>query len=348
MRAAVLERFGGPDSIVVHDWPEPHPGPGEVVLRVEAVCVNRTDVHVLERTNIGRFATVPHIGGLDPAGVVVALGPGVEDLHIGDRVVARPMIPDLECRFCRSGREAECERPTYIGVHRPGGFAEFVALPARALFRLDAGLDAETAAAAAHSVPVIVHLVETVGEVGPDDTVLVIGAAGGLGSAAVQLVRSLGARVVGAGASEDRLLAVARLGADATVLSDRADGFAERVRAAAGGHGVTVAIDNVGDPMLWPEVVASLDRGGRILSCGAHAGGRVDLDLGLFYRMHLRLLSASGSSAEEFRRALALVAAGVIRPLVSSVRPLEEIRAAFGDLLARRNVGRIVLRVAGT
>lgn len=344
MRAAVLERFGGPDGYTVRDWPEPVPGPGEALVRVRAVCVNRTDVHVIERTNIGRFAEVPHIGGLDPAGVVVGLGEGASDLALGDRVVARPMIPDLACRFCRAGNEAGCERPKYIGVHRPGGFGELVALPARALFRIPDGIDETVASAAAHSIPVVLHLVEAVGQVTAGDSVLVIGAAGGLGSATVQLARSLGARVIAAGASDDRLAAALELGADAGVRSDDATGFAERVRALTDGRGVTVAVDNAGDPTLWPEIVGALDRGGRILTCGAHAGGRVTLDLSLFYRLQLRLLTASGSSADEFRRAMALVAMGTIRPLISGIRPIGDIRGAFGDLLARRNLGKLVLR----
>lgn len=344
MRAAVLEQFGSPDGYEIREWPDPVPGPGEALVRVRAVCVNRTDVHVIERTNIGRFATVPHIGGLDPAGVVVGLGAGVSDLSIGDRVVARPLIPDLECRFCRSGNEAACERPAYIGVHRPGGFGELVALPARALYRIADEVDETVASAAAHSIPVVLHLVEGVGRVAAGETVLVIGAAGGLGSAAIQVAKLLGARVIAAGASDDRLAAALEIGADAGVRSDDPTGFAERVRALTGGFGVDVAIDNAGDPGLWPEVVGALDRGGRILTCGAHAGGRVALDLNLFYRLQLRLLAASGSSAEEFRRAIDLVATGAIRPMIASIRPIAEIRAAFGDLLARRNCGKLVIR----
>lgn len=345
MRAAVLRAFGSPAGFRIEDWPDPEPGPGEVLVRVAAVCVNRTDVHVIERTNIGRTATVPHIGGLDPAGTVVATGSGVEVPGVGTRVVARPMIPCLACRFCTSGRESGCERPTYIGVHRPGGFGGLVALPARAVFPVPDGMDLVTAAAAAHSVPIVVHLLESVGQVGPDDRVLVVGAAGGLGMAAIRLARHLGAEVVAVASTDAKLRAALASGATAAVSSAQVEGLGGRIREAAGGTGVTVAVDNVGDRALWPEVVASLDKGGRILSCGAHAGGHVDLDLNLFYRMQLRLLSTAGTSADEFRRALALVAQGAVVPAIHAVRPLAEITEAFEDLLARRNTGKIVLAV---
>jgi NADPH:quinone reductase-like Zn-dependent oxidoreductase len=346
MRAAVLRSFGSPSGFVLEDVADPEPGPGDVLVRVHAVCVNRTDVHVIERTNIGRGIVLPHIGGLDPAGEVVAVGPGVETPSVGTRVVARPLIPCLDCRFCRSGHEAGCERPSYVGVHRPGGFGELVALPARAVFAIPDGVDWVTATAAAHTIPVAIHLLETVGEVGPSDRVLVVGAAGGVGSAAVQLARQLGARVIATASSEAKLDALRDLGAETTIAPLDPTGLAERVRAMTDGEGVTVAVDNIGSPALWPEVVASLDKGGRILSCGAHAGGRVELDLSLFYRMQLRLLSTAGTTSEEFRRALDLVASGAIRPLVHDVRPLASIESAFDDLLARRNTGKIVLQVS--
>ncbi len=345
MRAAVLRAFGSPDGFVLESVADPIPGPEEVLIRVHAVCVNRTDVHVIERTNIGRGITLPHIGGLDPAGEVVAVGPRVETPAVGARVVARPLIPCLDCRFCRSGHEAGCERPVYIGVHRPGGFGELVALPARAVFPIPDAVDWISAAAAAHTVPIAIHLLETVGEVGPSDRVLVVGAAGGLGSAVVQIARRLGARVIAVAGTEAKLARLRELGAETVILSAEPHGLADRVRAETGGLGVTVAVDNVGSPSLWPEVVASMDKGGRILSCGAHAGGRVELDLSLFYRMQLRLLSTAGTTSDEFRRALELLASGAVLPVIHGVRPLGEIREAFEDLLARRNAGKIVLAV---
>jgi NADPH2:quinone reductase len=345
MRAAVLRSFGSPDGFRIEHVPDPVPGPGEVLVRVHAVCVNRTDIHVIERTNIGRGIELPHIGGLDPAGVVVAHGPGVAEPALGTRVVARPLIPCLACRFCISGAESVCERPAYVGVHRPGGFAELVALPARAVFEVPGGMDLRAAAVTAHSVPVALHLVETVGEVGPGDSVLIVGAAGGLGLAALQLARRLGARVIGAAGDDAKFDALRYAGADAVVSYADPAALPLAVKAATDGHGVTVAVDNVGSPELWPHVVASLDKNGRILSCGAHAGGRVEVDLSLFYRMQLRLLSTAGTTAEEFRRALDLVAQGAVEARIHGEWPLERIGDALRELLARRNTGKIVVRV---
>jgi NADPH:quinone reductase-like Zn-dependent oxidoreductase len=345
VRAAVLEAFGGPEGLVVQSVPDPIPGPGEVLVKVGAVCVNRTDVHVMEQTNIGRNVVLPHIGGLDPAGVVVAHGPEVTEPALGTRVVARPMIPCLECRFCTSGAESVCERPSYIGVHRAGGFAELVALPARAVFPIPDGLDDEGATAAAHSVPVALHLLDAVGGVGPGDRVLVLGAAGGLGLAAVQIAHHLGAWVIGAVADPSKLDGLDG-GPDAVVDYADPQSLPGQVRALTDGHGVTVVVDNVGSAELWPHAVASLDKGGRILTCGAHAGGLVTLDISAFYRLQLRLLATAGTTGEEFRRALDLVANGVVRPVRHGTWALEEIHAAFREMLARHNIGKIVVRVA--
>lgn len=346
MRAAVLRAFGGPEGIELETWPDPTPGPDEVLVRVRAVSVNRTDVYAMTRTNIGRAIELPHIGGVDPAGEIAALGADVGDRLIGQRVVARPMIPCRSCRFCSTDRESMCEGPAYVGIHRPGGFAELVALPARAVYPIPDGVSWEVATAMAHSVPIALHLLRTVGSVGSDDIVLVVGAAGGLGIACMQVAKVLGAQVIAAVAADEKASAALEAGADAAVVYEPIETFPDRVRTASGGRGATVLVDNVGDAALWKPLVASLDRGGRILSCGSHAGGRVDLDLNLFYRQQLRLLSTAGTSDAEFRDALALVADGRVRPVVHHVYPLTEIRDAFRALLDRANVGKVVVRVA--
>jgi NADPH:quinone reductase-like Zn-dependent oxidoreductase len=345
MRAAVLRAFGGPEGLVVGEVPSPVPGPGEALVRVRTVCVNRTDLHVMHRTNIGRNATLPHISGVDPAGEVVAVADDVTTLRPGDRVVARPMIPCLACRFCTSERESMCERPVYIGVHRPGGFGELVALPARVLYAVPDDLSLVAASAMAHSVPIALHLVGTVGRVGPDDRVLVVGAAGGVGLAAAQIARTLGATVIAAARSTDRLAAIADHADELVAYDDPAE-LPARIRALGGGFGVSVAVDNVGDPALWPHVVASLDKGGRILSAGSHAGSTMPLDLPLFYRMQLRLLATAGFSDAEFRDALALVAGRRIEAVVHAEYPLSAIREPFEAMIARRNVGKLVVHVS--
>jgi NADPH:quinone reductase-like Zn-dependent oxidoreductase len=345
MRAAVLRAFGGLDGLVIDDVAEPEPGPGEALVRVRSVCVNRTDLHVMHQTNIGRDATVPHIGGVDPAGEVVEVASDVTGLLPGDRVVARPMIPCLECRFCTADRESMCERPVYVGVHRPGGFGELVALPERALYPIPDEMAFATASAMAHSLPIGIHLVRTVGQVGPDDSVLVLGAAGGLGSVAAQLARTLGARVIAAARSADRLAGLAD-SVDAVVAYGEPGELARRVRELTGGHGVSVAVDNVGDPLLWPHVVASIDKGGRILSAGSHAGSTMPLELPLFYRMQLTLRATAGFSDAEFRDALGLVASGRIRLAIHGEYPLGSIREPFEAMIARRNVGKLVVLVS--
>lgn len=347
MRAAVLRAFGGPEGLVVETVPDPVAGSGEVVVRVGTVCVNRTDIHVMERTNIGRSIQLPHIGGLDPAGVVVAHGEGVTHPPLGTPVVARPMIPCQSCRFCVSGAESMCERPAYVGVHRPGGFAELVALPARGVFPIPAGMDAEAASIAAHSVPIALHLLEGVGGVGPADRVLVVGAAGGLGLACVQIARHLGAQVIGAVAQKDKLLGLADGGPDAIVTYSDPPSLTTQVRDLTDGLGVTVVVDNVGSAELWPHVIGCLDKGGRVLTCGAHAGGLVTLDISAFYRLQLRLLATAGTTTDEFRRALDLVAAGTVRPVRHGVWPLDDIADAFEELLGRKNTGKIVVRIPG-
>jgi NADPH:quinone reductase-like Zn-dependent oxidoreductase len=343
MRAAVLRAFGGPEGIAIERLPDPVIAAGEVLLRVRTVCVNRTDLHVMHRTNIGRNATLPHVGGVDPAGEVVAVADDVSAVRTGDRVVARPMIPCRDCRFCSTDRESMCERPVYVGVHRPGGFGELVALPARAVYPIPDAMPFAVASALAHSVPIGLHLVRTVGQVGPGDRVLVVGGAGGLGLVAAQLARMLGASVIAAARNVDRL---APLAATCGIASyGRPEELPAQVRALTDGFGATVAIDNVGDPTLWPAIIGSMDKGGRILSAGSHAGSIMPLDLPQFYRLQLSLLATAGFSDAEFRTAIDLVADGEIRTVIHRQYPLVSIRDAFVDLSARHNVGKLVVEL---
>jgi threonine dehydrogenase-like Zn-dependent dehydrogenase len=261
--------------------------------------------------------------------------------RVGDRVVARPMIPCRDCRFCSTGRESMCGRPVYVGVHRPGGFGELVALPARSVYPIPDAMPFAVASALAHSVPIGLHLVQTVGQVGPGDRVLVVGAAGGLGLVVAQLALMLGASVIAAARDVDRLAHLA--GTCGFAAYGRPEELPGQVRALTDGFGATVAIDNVGDPALWPAIVGSMDKGGRILSAGSHAGSIMPLDLPQFYRLQLRLLATAGFSEAEFRAAIDLVARDEIRTIIHREYPLASIRDAFVDLAARRNVGKLVV-----
>jgi NADPH:quinone reductase-like Zn-dependent oxidoreductase len=343
MRAIVITAIGGPEVLRLQEIARPDPGPGEALVAVRTVGANRQDVFTMTGTANTRELRLPHVPGIDPSGVIVALGPGVEGLAIGDRVLTKPAIACGSCQFCAAGEDDACANLRNVGVHRAGGMAEYVAVPATNLFRIPDLLAHAEATAIAHSFPVALNLLGRA-EVQPDDVVLVLGASGAVGSAAVQLAKLHGATVIAAVGGSDRLASVETVGADLVVDygSDRrwAEGIRERFP-----NGATLVVDPAGNPDVWRGAVRVLARRGRIAVCGAHAGPVVELDLAWLFRTRATVIGCSGSTIGGVQRILELAAEGRLRPAIDSIRPLEEAEAAFVRLGARQNRGKVVLEV---
>lgn len=347
MRAIALTAFGSADNLEEVRLPVPVPAPGEVLVRVHTVAANRQDTFTMRGLAQARHPVpLPHVLGIDPAGVVVALGAGVNTLAIGDRVVAKPSIACGDCPDCRSGDDDACPRAQNIGVHRPGGMAEYVAYPAQNAFRIPDALTFAEATAAAHSFPVALQLMRDRAGLRAGETVLVTGAAGAIGSAAVQLAKVLGARVIAAAGGEAKAAYARTLGADLVIDYAATPAFGSLVRAAAP-DGVDLYVESAGNPAIWKEALTTLGRRGRAAVCGSHAGPEVALDLNWLFRMRASVLGGSGASLATQRDALDLVAAGRLRPHVDRVLPLAAAREAFGVLARRENLGKVVLEVAG-
>jgi NADPH:quinone reductase-like Zn-dependent oxidoreductase len=344
MRAAVITAFGGPDKLEVIELATPAPGPGEVLLAVRTVAANRTDLFTMR----GRAATqtpLPHVPGLDPAGVVVALGEGVTDFAVGDRVVVKPGIACGQCTYCGAGDDDMCPSQAIVGVHRQGGMAEYVAIPAINALPIPERIDFAEATAIAHSYPVAMTMVRNRAAVGPDDTVLVTGAAGAIGAASVQLAKLAGARVVAAAGGRDRVEYARGIGADAVIDYLANPAFAKEILDFAPG-GVTAYIESAGDPNIWSESLKAMARRGRVIVCGAHAGGVVELDLAWLFRSRVIIAGHSGSTHAAFREVFEMASAGRLRPNIHAILPLDRVREAFDILVARGNRGKVVLEVS--
>jgi NADPH:quinone reductase-like Zn-dependent oxidoreductase len=346
MRAVILTAFGGPEHLALLDVPDPRPADDEVLIRVRTVGANRMDIDVMFHRGIGRRVALPQILGLDPAGEVVELGPGVTDLEVGDRVVVKPSIACGACRFCLAGDDDACARLVNIGVDRPGGFADLVAVPRSNVVRIPEALSFADATALAHAAPVALLMLRERARVRPGDVVLVSGAGGSIGSATVQVAKRLGARVIALAGSPETVAWATSL--DPEVVIDHASEpeFAEHVREVAGPDGVAVYVESTGRPSVWAEAFRTLGRRARVVACGSHAAPAVQLDLNLMYRNRITIIGSSGSSRATFADAFDLVADGVIRPNIHAVLPIERASEAYGLLLAGQNRGKVVLEVA--
>ncbi len=341
----MLRSFGGPDAFELAEVPDPSPAEDEVLIRVHTVAANRMDLDTSRGLGPGRVP-LPLICGIDPAGDVLGMGAQVDGLRPGDRVVVKPNIACGTCRWCRRGEENACLDHVNVGVHRPGGFAEYIAVPARNAFPIPAALRDEEATALAHSFPVVLSMFRDSAHIGPEDVVLVTGAAGAIGSAAVQLARHFGARVIAAAGAEEKVRLARDLGADDVANYGAEPQFADRVRAFAGPGGVTLLFVTAGDAAVWQEATRTLGRKARVIVCGSHGDEVVPLDLRWLFRNRITIAGSAGSTYAAFREALRLAGAGQIRPVVDRVLPLEAVREAFRILEARANRGKVVLRVA--
>lgn len=342
MKAVVMREFGGPDVLRVEKVPDPVLTAGEALVQVHAVTVNQTlDLKVRAAGQI-RGTTLPHVLGVDPTGVVVDVARDVTAVRVGQRVAVLPHLRCGRCEFCISGREEQCPNSRHIGVHRWGGYAEFLAVPARNLLPIPDAVGFVDAAVVWRHAPTAFHLLRGLAGVAPGEWVLVMGAAGGLGGMGVQVAKLLGATVVAAAGADARVEFARSNGADYGV-NYRAGDLTEEVLRLTGGRGVDVVFENIGDPVLWPKAFASLAQSGRLVTAGAHAGGKVELDVRRLYGRRLRIIGGAGASRADIRSTAEAAAAGKLRAVVDRVLPLEE--AADAHRLAENGglLGKIVL-----
>lgn len=352
MQAMVLTRHGDLDAYVWHDdWSVPRPGPMDVILRVGACGLNNTDVNtrtgwysksVSQATTGGGHDTVgdtdpawggrpvsfPRIQGADAVGRVVAAGAQVDPDLIGKRVLVDGWVRDWSDPDNK-------DRTGYFGSECDGGFAQYTRADARDVAVIDSPLtDAELATFQCSYTTAEGMLARA--QVGAEDTVLIPGASGGVGSALVQLARRRGARVI-AMASEAKHADVAALGADRVLPRAPVD-----LRSDLAGERVSVVADIVGGP-AWPGLIDSLERGGRYTCSGAIAGPIVELDLRTFYLRDLTFTGSTVVPPQVFRDVVGYIERGEIRPVLAATYPLSDLRAAQAAFIEKRHTGNIVV-----
>jgi NADPH:quinone reductase-like Zn-dependent oxidoreductase len=339
MRAAIFHEHGGPEVVRIEQVERPRPGRGEVLVQVRASAMNHLDLWV--RRGIPIETTMPHIGGSDIAGVVAEVGDGVDPARVGERVVINPSLWCGRCWACARGEESMCVRFRIQGEHTDGGFAEFVAAEADHVYRIPDSMSFEDAAAIPISYMTAWRSLVSRAALKPGEDVLVIGASGGTALAAVQIARLMGARVFAVTKGEEKVRRLRELGAD--VVYDRADtDWAKAVFKDTDRRGVDVVVENVGAP-TWAGSVRALANGGRLVTYGGTAGPKVELDIrGVFWKQ-IQVIGTTMASRGEFEDLLRVIFSGRLRPVVDSVMPLDDARAAHEHLEAGGQIGKVVL-----
>ncbi|MGD2175400.1 MAG: zinc-binding dehydrogenase [Candidatus Brocadiaceae bacterium] len=342
MRAAVIRGHGGPEVISIEQIPEPEARPGEVVVELRAAALNHLDVWVRRggRTEL----QWPHVIGSDGAGIVDSVGANVAGVEPGQKVVINAGLACGSCEFCRAGEHSLCVHYGIIGMHRPGTYADKVAVPARCIAPRPAELSFEEGAALGIAYTTAWRMLFSRAGLQPGETVLIHGIGGGVALAALQFVKLAGARAVVTSSSDGKLDRARKLGADETVNYRDTDDVAAPVRELTNGRGVDVAFDSVG-AATWPVDFAAVRRGGRIVLCGVTTGAEAETDLQALYWNQLTVLGSTMGSDREFRRMLQTVEAGGVRPVIDSVVPLEEVAEAQRRMEAGEQFGKIVLGI---
>jgi NADPH:quinone reductase-like Zn-dependent oxidoreductase len=285
----------------------------------------------------------PHIPGADGAGVVSVLGPGATSRSVGERVVINSNLGCGECEYCRAGMDNRCREWDLLGETRNGTYAEYVVAPERNLLPIPAGFDERTAAAAALVFHTAWHSLITRGGLRPGESVLIVGAAGGVNTASLQVARLAGATVFVVGSSPEKLALAESFGADVLIDRSKEEDWSKAVYRLTGKRGVDVVVDNVG--ATFPLSFRAAARGGRILTVGNTAGPMVEIDNRFIFGKHLSLIGSSMGTLEEFATVMGLVFAGKLRPALDRSYPLREARAAQVRLEQGDQLGKITLEI---
>ncbi|WP_336135193.1 zinc-binding dehydrogenase [Natronomonas amylolytica] len=339
MLASVIPETGGPEVITVEEVPDPEAGDDEVRIAVEACAVNHTDVWVRR----GHEGEPPIITGIDVAGRIDAVGDGVEDHEVGDRVVVYWNTTSCgDCEFCNHGEPTMCRDYGGLGVKTDGGHAEYIAVEARHVVTLPDHVSFEKAAAVPSNFGTAWRGLMTRADVGPSDDVLVLGASGGVGHGAVQMAAHAGATVYAASSSEEKAEKLRELGADHVIDYTETD-IDDAVAEITDRRGVDVIFESVGGE-TYEQAVKSLARGGRLVTIGATAGDADHAMLPHVFWKQLEIIGATGATMGEFEDMLDAVFAGEITPVIDSVISLDEIPAAQERLSKGEGFGKIIVR----
>ncbi len=325
MRAVVFHEHGGRDVLRLEsDVPTPRAGPGHAVVQVHACGLNHLDVFV-RRGMPGKPTPLPFTSGGDIAGVVAEIGPGDSAVRVGERVVVDPAIDGGA-----------------IGEDIPGGLAEYVRVPTANLIPLPDAMTFDDAAALPIAYGSAWRMLVTRGGLQPLERVLILGAAGGVGTACVQIAKLAGCVVYAAASREDKLAKLAALGAD-HLINYREVEFDREVWRLTQKRGVDVVVDYTGAD-TWPRSIRSLRKGGRLLVCGATSGYNATTDLRYVWTRELTVLGSDGWSRADLEAVLGAVQSGQLRPVIDRHLPLAA--TAEGErLLEERDVfGKIIIR----
>lgn len=344
MKAAVIFGHGGPEVVGVADnLPIPEPAYGEVRIKMRAAALNRLDLWVRMGWP-GLKLTMPHITCADGAGVVDAVGEGVRTFQPGDHVAIDPTLVDPDSPALWTGLENQ-SRIHLLGESAPGVAAEYVVLPARNLLKMPDDFGFAEAAAAGLVYVTAWHSMMTRGQLRAGETVLIVGAGGGVNSASIQIAKFAGAHVTVVGSTAEKCEKARQLGADVTINREETPDWSKALYKLTDKRGFDVVVDNVGRA-TFNDSIRSTRIGGRMLVVGNTSGPHVEIDIRQLFARQISIIGSTMGPHQDYVKVMNLVFDGTLKPVIGAIFPYTEVRAAQEKLAQFDIFGKIVLEIA--
>jgi NADPH:quinone reductase-like Zn-dependent oxidoreductase len=343
LRAVRIHAHGGIDQLRYEDAPKPRlTSQEEAIVKLKAASLNSVD-GTIRRGLAGRKPWLPHVLGVDGAGVVIETGAQVTKVKTGDAVCLYPLSGCRRCEFCLTDREFMCMESRVLGQNENGTYAEYVRVPGRNCFSIPQDFSFEEAAAIPLVYLTLWRMLVTNAELRPGEHVLILGIGGGVALAALQVAARMGAHIIVTSSSEEKLLKAKELGA-AQGINYRTEDFAKAVRQLTGKRGVDVVVDCIGGES-WVKSLASLAKGGRLVTCGAIDGSYPQTDIRRIFWNNLKVFGSTLGTREEFAQVLKFMETTRTKPIIDQMFPLKEAAAAHKRMEEGKQFGKIVLGV---
>jgi NADPH:quinone reductase-like Zn-dependent oxidoreductase len=342
MKTVLFHNHGGSEVLQYTDFPAPEPGEGQVLVKIEAAALNRVDLWTRNGWP-GIKLEYPHIPGVDGAGIVAGIGACVSGWNIGDRVVINANLGCGHCPACIAGQDNLCRDWHLLGETVRGTYAEYVVVPAGNIYPIPVDFEPRQAAAAGLVFHTAWHSLVVRGGLKPAESVLVVGASGGVNTASIQIARLAGAVVYVVGSGPDKLRLAEELGANHLIDRSKDVNWTKTVYNLTAKRGVDVVVDNVGT--TFPSSFRAAAKGGRILTVGNSGGAKFEIDNRFIFGKHLSIIGSSMGTRADFATVMELVFSGKLKPVLDHDYPLKEARSAQERLEKGEQLGKITLSI---
>lgn len=338
MNALQIHSNGGTEVLTWESVPDPQPNSDEILVEIKSAAMNHLDIWV--RKGIPGIP-FPMIMGSDGSGTVLQSGNPDSHFKEGDEVVIQPLVWCGNCRFCTSGRENYCLSMGILGESQNGTMAETICVPEKNVRKKPANLDFDESAALPLAGQTAYAMLIRRANIQPGETVLIWGASSGVGTMAVQIAKHAGCRVITTAGSDEKAAAAEKLGADFVLNYNQAD-VAAAVKETTEGTGADVIFEHVGKA-TWNTSLKCLAKGGRLVTCGATTGPKVELDLRYIFMKQQSILGSTMGDTAALDEVLSLAESGAIVPVIDSVYKMDNAAAAHERIENGEAFGKIIL-----